>query len=69
MVYDGGFVSALGNITWIILFGWESALINLILGVILCITIVGIPWGKQYFKLAAVTFMPFGADVRVRHVL
>ena len=40
VVYDGGFVSALGNITWIILFGWESALINLILGVILCITIV-----------------------------
>lgn len=69
VVYDAGFVAVIGNILWIILFGWEMALTNLLLGLVLCITIIGIPWGKQYLKLAAVTFMPFGADVNIKHVL
>lgn len=69
VVYDAGVSSALANIVWILLFGWETALTNLILGAVLCITIIGIPFGKQFFKLAAVLFMPFGADISVEHVL
>ena len=67
--YEVGFAGTLGNIIWILLFGWETALTNLVLGLILCITIVGIPFGKQFFKLAAVTFFPFGAKISVEHVL
>ena len=46
-----------------IFFGWEMALGNLIVGCIWCITIVGIPFGKQFFKMARLSFMPFGASV------
>jgi len=67
--YKVGFTSTLGNILWILLIGWESALVALIIGAILCITIIGIPFGKQFFKIAAVSFMPFGADIVVAHVL
>lgn len=69
VTYNVGFTGTLGNILWIILFGWETALTNLALGLVLCLTIIGIPFGKQFFKLAAVTFMPFGAEVTVEHVL
>ena len=69
VTYNGGVGSAIGNILWIILFGWGTALTNLGLALLLCITIIGIPWGRQFFKLAAVTFMPFGAEVTVKHVL
>ena len=44
-------------------FGWEMALGNLIVGCIWCITIVGILFGKHFFKMARLSFMPFGASV------
>ncbi len=54
---------------WLLISEWELALGNAILGIILCITIIGIPWGKQYFKIAKVALMPFGAVVRREQVL
>ena len=51
------------NIIWLVLFGIELALAHLILGVICCITIIGIPFGKQLFKLAKLSLMPFGAEI------
>ena len=51
------------NILWLIFFGWEGFVSCIISGVILCITIIGIPFGRQYFKLAALTAIPFGATV------
>lgn len=69
VTHDVGFTATFGNILWIILFGWELALLNLILGAILCVTIIGIPFGKQFFKIAAVSLMPFGAEVTVEHIL
>ena len=69
IVYEKtGAGSMLLNILWLIISGWELALGNAILGVILCITIIGIPWGKQYFKIAKVALMPFGAVVEREHV-
>lgn len=56
-----GFGTTLFNILWIIVFGWEIALTALICGVLWCITIVGIPFGKQFFKIAALSLFPFGA--------
>ncbi|MBQ3237437.1 MAG: YccF domain-containing protein [Oscillospiraceae bacterium] len=58
-----GFGSTLFNILWIIVFGWEIALTSLICGIVWCVTIVGIPFGKQFFKYAALSLMPFGAKV------
>jgi uncharacterized membrane protein YccF (DUF307 family) len=66
--YEGGAGSFIVNVLWVILTGWELALGNFILGVILCITIIGIPWGKQYFKIAKVALAPFGAVVERVHV-
>ncbi|MBR1581401.1 MAG: YccF domain-containing protein [Bacilli bacterium] len=50
------------NFFWAILFGWESALIYFLVGIIFCITIIGIPFGKQYFKMAKFVFTPLGHD-------
>ena len=63
IVYGNGMFSFLVNLICIIFFGWEMALVNLIVGCIWCITIVGIPFGRQFFKMARLSFMPFGASV------
>ncbi len=64
VVYGGGSVSLLANVIWILLLGWEMALGYIFTGLIWCITIIGIPVGKQCFKLAKLSLMPFGASVR-----
>lgn len=60
---DGGTVSFIVNILWIIFSGLELAIGNLIIGCLLCITIVGIPFGLQFFKIAKLALMQFGAVV------
>ena len=56
-----------GNILWLIfggfLSGLELAIANALLGLLLCATIVGIPFGLQYFKIAKLALAPFGAVV------
>jgi uncharacterized membrane protein YccF (DUF307 family) len=52
------------NIIWIIFFGWEITLIHLLIGIVLCVTIIGIPFGIQHFKLAKLGFIPFGANIK-----
>ncbi|WP_026516490.1 YccF domain-containing protein [Butyrivibrio sp. MC2021] len=64
---DGGCFSFIMNVIWFFVSGIELALINFILGCLLCITIVGIPFGKQFFKIAKVSLMPFGTVVRRVH--
>jgi len=56
-------MSLIGNILWLIFGGFFSGLSWLISGVIWCITIIGIPYGKQCFKFASLAFTPFGKDV------
>ncbi|MBQ3078042.1 MAG: YccF domain-containing protein [Clostridia bacterium] len=56
--------SVLFNILWLAVFGWELALGALVAGVLMCVTIVGIPFGLQSFKLAQLSLMPFGAEIR-----
>ncbi len=51
------------NIVWIILFGWGIALSHLFWGVLLAITIVGLPFAKQHFKLLTLALWPFGHDL------
>ena len=49
IVYENGMFSFWVNLIWILFFGWKMALGNLIIGFLWCITIVGIPFGKQFF--------------------
>ena len=54
----------IANIIWILFAGWELAVGFLAAGVVWCITVVGIPFGVQCFKLMQLSFMPFGAEIR-----
>jgi uncharacterized membrane protein YccF (DUF307 family) len=56
-------LSVVGNILWFILAGWWLALEHLIVGMLLCITIIGIPLGIGAFKMAGAALVPFGKDV------
>ena len=61
--YGGGVGSALANILWAVLVGWWMALGYLGAGVLNCITIIGIPFGLQSFKMAKLALWPFGAEI------
>ena len=63
IVYEGGAVSFLVNVIWFLLNGWWMALGNFLFGCIWCITIIGIPFGKQFFKFARLSLSPFGAEI------
>ena len=54
----------IANIIWVLICGWEIALVYLVMGLINCITIIGIPRGIQCFKLMKLAFFPFGAKVK-----
>ena len=58
-----GIGSLIGNIIWIILFGWELVLGHLITGVLLCLTIIGIPLGLANFKIIPISLLPLGAEI------
>lgn len=51
------------NIIWLITGGIWIALTHLFFGILLCITIIGIPWGRQHFKMADFALTPFGRDI------
>lgn len=61
-----GVMRLLGNILWLILGGLFLALGWAIIGLVLCVTIIGIPLGVQAFKMATLTLTPFGKTVNVR---
>ncbi len=63
VVDEGGAASCLLNIIWFFVSGLELAIGNAIIGILLCITIIGIPFGKQFFKIAKLAIAPFGARV------
>lgn len=56
----GGCLSIFMNILWILLGWWEIAAAHLVCGLICCITIIGIPFGLQHFKIALLSLTPFG---------
>lgn len=61
--YGGGVGSLLLNIIWLLLSGIPLALGSAVMGCLLCITIIGIPFGLQHFKIAKLALMPFGSSV------
>lgn len=66
IVYGGGVGSMLLNILWLLVSGIPLAIVSALDGVLFCVTIIGIPFGKQCFKLAKLALMPFGASVVTR---
>ena len=60
----GGCLSTVMNIIWFLIGGIWIFLTNILFGALLFITIIGIPWAQQHFKLAHIALMPFGREIR-----
>ena len=60
---DAGIGSVIGNIIWIVLFGWWLAIGHLVTGIALCLTIIGIPLGLANFKLIPISLLPLGVRI------
>ena len=60
---DAGIGSLIGNIIWIILVGWWLAVGHLTSGIVLCLTIIGIPLGLANFKLIPISLLPLGVQI------
>jgi len=60
---DAGVASAIGNVIWLVLCGWWLALAHLITGILLCLTVIGIPLGLANFKLIPVSLLPMGREI------
>ncbi len=58
-----GFGGMIFNIIWLIVFGWEFAIGHLVIGLLFCVTVIGIPFGLQHFKFAKLGLIPFGARI------
>ena len=60
---DAGVGSIIGNIIWIIVFGWWLAIGHLLTGIALCLTIIGIPLGLANFKMIPISLLPLGVRI------
>jgi uncharacterized membrane protein YccF (DUF307 family) len=60
---SAGTGSVIGNVLWVVLCGWWLALGHLLTGVLLFLTIIGIPLALANFKLIPVAFWPFGREI------
>ena len=56
-------LSAIANVLWFVLAGWWLALAHLATGILLCLTIIGIPLGVASFKMAGAALVPFGKEI------
>lgn len=63
VVFDSHTSSFFLNLIWIAFTGWSLALEATLVGIVCCITIFGIPFGKQYFKIAHIALTPFGSEI------
>lgn len=61
--FSTGCLGTIMNLIWIVVGGFWIFLTHLFFGVLLTITIIGIPFGRQHFKLAALALTPFGREV------
>ena len=61
---DGGCLAILMNVLWILFGGIEVATLHVGFGILCCLTIIGIPFGLQHFKMTLLALIPFGKDIR-----
>ena len=62
---SSGCLSMVMNIIWIVFGGLYACVAHLLFGLLLCLTIIGIPFGKQHFKMAKLSLVPFGRNVEL----
>ena len=60
---DAGIWSVIGNVVWIIVFGWELAVMHLVAGLLLMVTIIGIPFGIACWKMVPLSLVPLGRQI------
>jgi uncharacterized membrane protein YccF (DUF307 family) len=60
---EAGVWSVIGNVVWVLLLGWELALLHLVAGLVLCVTIIGIPFGIACWKMIPLALLPLGREV------
>jgi uncharacterized membrane protein YccF (DUF307 family) len=58
-----GVWSVIGNVVWIIFFGWELALLHFFAGLLLMVTIIGIPFGVACWKMIPLSLVPLGREI------
>ena len=61
---EPGCVSVAMDLIWILTGWWEVSLFHLVFGLLFCLTIVGIPWGLQHFKMILPALIPFGKEIK-----
>jgi uncharacterized membrane protein YccF (DUF307 family) len=61
--YAPGCLSTIMNLIWLLIGGIWIALTHFLFGILLGITIIGIPWAKQHFKLVSLALTPFGREI------
>jgi uncharacterized membrane protein YccF (DUF307 family) len=60
---SSGCLALLLNIIWIVCCGLWLAIVHIAFGLLLCITVMGIPFGRQHFKMVEISLMPFGKKI------
>ena len=60
---SGGFLEIVFNLIWLFTFGWAIFLAHIAAGILLCVTIIGIPFGVQAFKISGLALWPFGRTI------
>lgn len=60
---SAGVGSAVGNVVWLVLFGWWLALLHILAGLLMMITIIGIPFGVASWKMVPLALWPLGREV------
>ena len=60
---EAGIFSIIGNVLWILVLGWELALAHLLAGLLLCLTVIGIPFGVACWKMVPLAFVPLGQRI------
>lgn len=60
-----GCLALLLNLIWLLVAGFWLAITHFVFGVLLSLTIIGLPWGAQHFKMAGFAISPFGRSVRI----
>jgi uncharacterized membrane protein YccF (DUF307 family) len=60
---SAGIWSLIGNVVWIVFFGWELALLHFVTGLLLMVTIIGIPFGIACWKMIPLSLVPLGREI------
>jgi uncharacterized membrane protein YccF (DUF307 family) len=60
---DAGVMSIIGNVIWLLIAGWWLAVAHIVTGVLMCLTIIGIPLGLANFKLIPISLLPLGTQI------